>query len=151
MDIAGTVDDDTFTFTPNVTIGADICHVVTVNGVEYHIDSSITSQINFNGGGGKDLITMTGTDGDDRATLRMANATLVGAGYVVRASEIESVLVRSGGGSDRAYFYDSAGDERYYARADRHDAYMTGGGLYNYAAGFKQNIANANKIGSATW
>ena len=51
---------------------------------------------------------------------------------------------------DRAYFYDSAGDDQFYARAASDDAYMQGPGYYNYAKGFSYNYAYSTAGGNDT-
>jgi archaellum component FlaG (FlaF/FlaG flagellin family) len=139
--VNGTSNADTFTFNAGAT------HVVRANDVKYYFDSASVKTFQFNGGGDSDSIVMTGTAGADRATLRVANTALVGAGYEVRALGVENVTARSGGGADVAVFHDSAGADRYYARADHDDAWMTGSGFYNYAEGFDRNIAYASAGG----
>jgi len=42
----------------------------------------------------------------------------------------------AGGEDDRAYLYDSPGDDRFAGRAHRGDTYMSGQGFYNYAKAF---------------
>jgi hypothetical protein len=54
----------------------------------------------------------------------------------------------AGGTDDRAYFYDSTGDDRFYARAARGDAYMRGSGFFNYAKYFEVNHAYATAGGT---
>jgi len=53
----------------------------------------------------------------------------------------------TGGANDRADFYDSAGDDRFYARAHKDDAYMTGEGFYHYGRGFDRTDAFATAGG----
>jgi len=107
VNVAGTSADDTFAFTAGTN------HTVSVNGVDYSFASIAITDINFDGGAGYDSITMTGSAGDDTATLRVGNAKLSGNGYTNTALNIEDTSVIGGGGNDVGYFYDSAGDDTF--------------------------------------
>ncbi len=128
VNVAGTTAADTFAFTAGNT------HQVTVNGVTYNFASIAITDVNFNGGAGIDSITMTGTAGDETATLRVGDVTLAGNGFTANALGIENVTMFGAGGYDRADLYDSAGDDRFYGYSTY--AYMYGDGFLNYAAGF---------------
>jgi subtilisin family serine protease len=111
VDVGGTASNDTFTFAAGVATDAGSRHVVTVNEVKYEFDAAYTSQINFDGSAGSDTIAMTGTAGDETATLRVGSAVLAGDTYSAVATDVESVDLFAGGGWNRAFLYDSSSDD----------------------------------------
>jgi len=160
VNVAGTSGDDVFSFTAGST------HVVQVNGVEYNFASIAITDVNFNGGAGSDSITMTGTAGDETATLRVGDATLVGAGFTVNALGIEVVNIYGGGGQDDAVLYDSSGNDSFSTTPQMaeltglgfesrvHDffrayAYATEGGNDN--AYFQGSVGNDTLTAGANW
>ena len=138
--VDGTASDDTFTYTAGTT------HTVSVNGTQYGFNAAQYSTINFDGGAGSDTITMTGTVGDETATLRVGDATLVGVGFTVNALAVEDVSVYGGGGQDSADLYDSVNDDSFTATPEL--AELIGSGyetrvqdfyrVYAYATGWRQ-------------
>ena len=135
--VAGTAGADTFTFTAG---GAS--HTVSVNGVSYQFAVGSVSTINFSGAAGSDSITMTGTSGDETATLQVGTAQLTGSGYTANASSVETVTLHSGGGNDSVNLYDSAGNDTFTTWSDR--AVMYGTGYWNDARGFSTVCAYAS-------
>jgi subtilisin family serine protease len=138
LDVAGSSAADTFLFAVGATQ-----HTVSVNGAAYHFSRSAVTAINLNGSPGIDKITMTGSTGNDTATLSEGNVQLVGSGYSVVASDMENVTVRGGGGAnDTAQFYDTAGEDSFTAWSNR--AYMGGSGYSHTAGGFDVTTADAS-------
>src|SRR5690606_37458620 len=83
VNITGTSGNDTFAFTAGGT------HTVTVNGVTHTFSSIAVNTFNFAGGAGSDTITMTGTAGNETATLRVGDAKLTGDSFVVNSVNTE--------------------------------------------------------------
>lgn len=127
--VAGTSQADTYTF-----VAGAAQHSISVNSVTYQFNATNVTSIQFNGGAGNDSITMTGTSGDETATLLVGSATLQGAGYTATATAIENVTVNSNGGTDIANMYDSTGDDVFKAWSDH--AELTGTGFGTYVTGF---------------
>ena len=136
LSVTGTGGDDAFQFTAGAAGGT---HQLVVNGIAYQLDAAAVHSIQIDGGAGVDSITMTGTAGNETATLRVGNATLVGAGFSLVASSVEHVAVHGGGGRDNVAFYDSAGNDEFIARSD--EATLQGTGYANVATDFDYAIA----------
>ena len=132
MTIAGTSANDTFGF------AAGVSHQITVNGTSYDLTASSGRTYTFNGEGGNDTITVTGTSSAETATLRNGSLTFSSTGFSVQANSTETITVDGGGGSDMALFYDSAGTDLYSAWSDR--AVMSGAGFTNEAQNFTQHL-----------
>ena len=128
VQVAGTAGDDVFSFSAGIT------HQVAVNDVTYDFAAIAVTDINFAGGAGNDLITLTGTAGDESAIINVGDATLSGTGFSAFASSVETVHAFSGGGNDVARLYDSLGDDVYQGLADR--VLLAGAGYFNKATGF---------------
>ncbi|MEX2310727.1 MAG: S8 family serine peptidase [Pirellulales bacterium] len=142
VNVVGTSTADTISVTAGPT------HQVSLNGVTYSFGSDVVNTINLDGGGGYDAIRLTGTSGNETAILRVGSAVFSGTGFSVSAINSESVSVYSGGGSDRVDFHDSAGDDRFRARAHLNDAYMSGDGYVHYSQGFSRANAFATAGGN---
>jgi subtilisin family serine protease len=145
VSIAGTSAADIFGYSAGATH-----HTVNVNGVAYDFDRSAVDTINFAGGEGTDAISLTGSSDAEVATLRLGNAQLAGSDYIAVATSVENettvidfdrVMAYAGQGNDRAYFYDTDGDDTFTGRSDR--AVMCGDGYRNEAYGFDRSDAYA--------
>ncbi|MEX2172645.1 MAG: S8 family serine peptidase [Pirellulales bacterium] len=134
--VGGTTASDTFTFAAGTTQ-----HTATVNGVNYAFNATTVSTINFSGGNGADAITLTGTAGNETATLQFKAAQLVGGGYNVAVSSVANITVYGNGGNDSVTLYGSSGDDLYSVWSDR--ARMSGSGYFNEARHFNTTIAHA--------
>ena len=110
---AGTSGNDQFLF----EAGLDT-HRVVLNGVEYLIDASTNTSVRYYASRGQDTVVMHGSEYEDRAELRFGSAKLVGTGYELRAYTVEHVTAHGGGGEDRAYLYDSSGNDTLVADPD---------------------------------
>ncbi len=128
VNVSGTSGDDVFAFVAGDT------HQVSVNGVEYSFASIAVTDVNFDGGAGSDLIAMTGTAGDETAILRVGDVTLTGAGFTANAFAVENISVYGEGGQDRAYLYDSIGNDAF--TATPLFAQITGTGFENRVEDF---------------
>lgn len=141
LEVTGTDGDDTMSFT------AGAIHQIVVNGVAYEIDATTVGAIHFEGGGGYDSISMTGTSGNESVELRAGSAEMNGSGFTVSASDVESITVEAGGGDDEAMLYDSTGDDRFYALPEY--VWMQGANneFDNFARGFDRVSAHATAGG----
>ena len=139
VQVNGTAGDDVFGFSAGST------HTVTVNGVSYDFASIAITDVNFNGGLGNDTISITGTAGDETATLRVGEATFAGSGFTAAAIGVENISIEGGGGFDTASLYDSSGDDHFFGRSDQ--AYLYGIGFYNNVTNFGQVNAFATAGG----
>ncbi len=133
--VNGTTGNDVFAFNAGDT------HQVSVNGIEHSFASFSVTDIEFDGGAGNDTITMTGTSGDEIATIRVGQINLSGSGFNGFASSVETIYSVGGGGNDRANLYDSAGSDRFIGRETF--AQLSGTGFFNYASDFDRVYAYA--------
>lgn len=140
--IDGTAGDDHF----EVTVGSS--YQVDINGVAYSFALADVSAIRFDGGAGNDTATLTGTTGDETATLDPGSATLAGAGYQINVENSECIVVSGGGGNDTAFLYDSAGDDTF--TADPTFGQLSGLGYDNRVNGFAAVHAYATAGGNDT-
>lgn len=109
--VSATAGDDTLAFR-----AGDTSHQVVVNGVTYGVDANEAQSIRIDAGDGRDTIAVTGTAGNETATLRSGLAEVHGAGYSLTVVAAESVTLVGGGGVDSAALYDTVGDDRLTAR-----------------------------------
>ncbi len=109
--VKGSSADDDFEF-----IAGDTTHQVLRNGqVVETIDASINTRIEIIAYGGVNTVQLVGGPGVDQVELRERSAKLTGVSYQVLVYSSRQTTVQSGGGEDRALFYDTAGDETFYA------------------------------------
>jgi hypothetical protein len=133
VDVYGTGANDTFAF----SAGANA--VITVNGVSNSLPSA--SRIHFHGLAGSDTIQITGTSAAETATLGVGSLTFSGPGFTVHADAIATVRI-AGGAGDRAFLYDSRGND--FFDAGPYSAVLRGDGFYHYVAGFSEASAYAS-------
>ncbi len=143
VNITGTDGDDVFLLIADASL-----HSVTINGVDYQFDAAQATAFNFDGGAGDDTITLSGTAGNETATIRAGSATLVGDSFSAAATGTETITVYGGGGTDTANLYDSAGDDQF--RATQLTSIMSGSGFTNFASGFANVYAYAINGGTDT-
>ncbi len=137
--VSGTDADDVFTF------AAGDMHRLSINGVEYQFDADAVRSVTFDGGGGADSATLTGTAGAESAVLRAGSAELLGTQYNALATGVETITVLGGGGDDTVRLYDSAGDDLFVGAPQY--AAMFGEGFSNQARGFNEVHAFATAGG----
>lgn len=113
--VTGTEGDDTIRFSAGPTH-----HRLFVNNHAYIFVAAEVESFRIDGAGGNDSVRLTGSSSADVVTLRPAPAlstlqlpdyTLRGIDYRVTLANAEYVTVEGGGGYDRAYLYDSPGDD----------------------------------------
>ena len=113
--ITGTSGDDTIRFTAGPTH-----HRVFVNNHPFVFVAAEVETFKIDGGGGRDTAQLVGSTSADIVTLRPApesstlqlpDYSLRGIAYVVTVEHVEHVTAEGGGGYDRAYLYDSSGDD----------------------------------------
>ena len=110
--INGTAGDDTFEF----IAGAGV-NTVIFNGNSQQFDANALNFI-FSGGGGHDVATLVGSNGNDSASLTLGGGTLSGDGYRVSVAGVASLAVSGGGGTDTATLDDSVLDDLLVAAGD---------------------------------
>jgi subtilisin family serine protease len=142
--VAGTTGDDTFAMTAGST------HLVVFNGVTYNLNGTTYSTIVFQGGGGNDAATLTGTSGSDTATITRTTATLAGSGYTAQVSATKSITIHGGGGAgyDQATLNDSAGDDTFTASPLTATLAAVNGSYTNQVSGFERINAHATAGGT---
>ena len=132
--VSGTTGDDSFVFAAGSTQ-----HIASLNGVQYTLDAGAVTAINFNGGGGSDTATLTGSSANESAVLRQGSGALTASGYSVSAHSVEFVTVNGGGGQDTAYLYDAVGDDLLVTTGSTQT--ISGTGYSNTAVGFSRSFA----------
>jgi hypothetical protein len=121
--------------------------VVALNGeIHSFAPGDFTNFVFTGGGGGTNIASLTGSASGNSVSLytsgvgQLVNST---AGYTVNVSGVASI-VAVGHAGDTAHFYDSAGNDTFYAYADYAGsgqlAGMYGAGYSNSAAGFGTNV-----------
>jgi len=138
VSVAGTEAADTYTFTAGTE-----AHAISVNGLIYNFDVTEYDTYNFDGDEGVDTVTLTGTSGDESATLRVGQGTLVGSDFQVSVSAVENINVYSGGGNDMATLHDSAYDDRLTASPESARLSAADNSYANEVFGFSRTYAYA--------
>ena len=87
-------------------------HIVRVNGKTYAIDATIPTNIVFDAKSGEDRISITGSSQVERVVVQDFGASMRSEYWRVAAKNSEQIFVDSGGGFDRAFMYDTVGDDR---------------------------------------
>jgi hypothetical protein len=110
--VNGTSGDDNFEFT------AGARDTVTLNGVTRTFDPAAVTKIIFDGGAGKNTAKLTGSTGNDTATLGLGSGTLSGSNFSVSVSNVSTLTVNGGGGQDTATLQDSTSNDHLQAAGD---------------------------------
>lgn len=134
----GTSGNDTFEFTAGETV-----HTVTLNGEEYTFDASKIHDIQFIGLAGDDTVTITGSENVEQVTLRHLQGAMHSERFQVRAFQSEYITMNNGGGFDRAYMYDTEGDDKF--KGTESYGRMWGDGYQNQANGYHRLYAFATE------
>ena len=135
--VAGTTGDDAFTFVAGST------HQLSVNGVTYSFDAISVTNFQLDGNAGSDTLSMVGSAADETAFLRVGEADFSSSTYAVHAQAIEAISIDGAGGNDRAYVFDSAGND--ILVADSQSTRITGNGFDNLAQGFERTYSYATR------
>ncbi|MFO0956062.1 MAG: SdrD B-like domain-containing protein [Isosphaeraceae bacterium] len=109
IDLAGTEGSDVV----SVVLGATV-HTITINGDVTTIDASVPTIVTFSGLGGNDTLTIEGIAGSESFTAAPNVATLVAPGIRLEIAGVAG-LAFHGGVNDRAYLYDTRGNDLYSA------------------------------------
>ncbi len=141
LNLYGTPGEDTFSFVAGSTPSS---WTVILNGVEQTVASTITT-INFDGMGGDDIVTLTGTSGVDNLYAAPSEITFEGTGYTINLSDVEDVTVDGKGGADVAELRDSAGTDTVVMKVD--NTVMSGPGYSNAAFNFETVYAYSTNGG----
>ena len=106
----GTAGADEFDFRPGAKPGS---WLVTLNGDQQYIAAASVT-VTFNGRGGNDIATITGTDGNERAVFDIGSARLTQPGVLaLSVTNVERISIDGGGGSDTAILRDSIHDDHF--------------------------------------
>lgn len=140
--VHGTAGDDAFEFNAAT-------HSFTINGVTRQFDPSSVSEVDFDGAGGSDLASLTGSAGDDVVAAGLGSATFSGAQFKVKVSNVESLSINGGGGHDTATLQDSALNDALNAVGDE-VSIANNLGFATSLAAFAQVKARATMGGSDT-
>ena len=136
LSIYGTSSNDTFTFSAGTT------HRVSLNGIEYAFNWQRINAFHFDGLAGNDTMTMNGTMIGDTGVIRPAAASMFASWYGAHARSFENFAIDAGGAGDTVQFFDSAGNDQFFA--DPTTAIFTGAGVTNVATGFTRVEAHSS-------
>ena len=139
LSFSGTPGNDTFAFAPGQLPGT---WIVTINGQAQTIQAG-QIKVEFNGLGGQDRATLTGTNTSDEARLQASEGWLMGANYTVTVINVESITVDGQGGDDKVTLVDSPGNNVLVASPTQ--ATFTGDGLDLKALQFERVNAFATR------
>lgn len=139
--VTGTEGNDNFVF------HAGKNYVLSLNGVSYQFAAAAAASLLFDGRGGNDAAVFE-SEGNSSATLRPGSAEMTGAGFQAKATNVETLTVRSSGTANRAMLYDSAGDDALVAGPTY--ASLSGSGFANRVEGFQTVYAYATAGGKNT-
>ncbi|MGQ9607351.1 MAG: GEVED domain-containing protein, partial [Thermogutta sp.] len=107
---------------------AGTLHTVIVNGTTYNYSTADVDEVRFDGAGGRDTVTFSGTSADEQFVLRPTAGTMTRTGFKASVENVERFIVFGNGGSDAAQLYDSPGDDVLEIRPGR--ATMVGPGYF---------------------
>lgn len=141
LTLEGTPGNDLFEFVGGTTSAS---WTVKINGVAQILGPNVVG-IEFFGLSGNDKAVLTGTSGDDNATLGPLGVTLSGPGYQVSVSGVETITVLAGAGNDTAVFSDSPANDKLVATPTYTS--LTGPGFSLMAKGFETVSATSSAGG----
>jgi len=131
VNMVGTAARDSLVFAPGSQPNT---WKVTLNGKPQTFTADSIA-LTFDGRGGADTANLTGTNGDDHASLWPGRGSLVGDGYSVEVAKVRTIMVDGRGGANKVDFFGSAGSDVFAANSmqDR----MTGRDFANTAMSFQ--------------
>lgn len=136
MHVTGTSGNDTFEWRGATS-------QILVNGISYSLAGIKTVRID--GGGGQDALTLIGSQKAETVVLRPGIVDVLRSGFRLSAENVEQTRF-VGGKSDRAFLYDSVGNDT--LEATPTSARMSGPGYSNVAEGCGTAIAISEAGGS---
>jgi hypothetical protein len=138
--VEGTGDDDEFEFLAGSSLWFSF------NGLEYEYARGEVARVSFQGGGGDDRATLTGSEGGDLASLWPGEAAISGWGYEAAVADCGVIHVEGGGGDgDTVSLFDSDGDDL--LQGGPAGVSFSGPGFANSAAGFQTVLAYSTRGG----
>ncbi|MFH1918421.1 MAG: C25 family cysteine peptidase, partial [Planctomycetota bacterium] len=139
VSVHGTDQNDTL----EVSIGSP--NVVVINNLRYGFE--VLSELSFSGEGGSDTAVLHPSDGNDAATLHPGRGTLTGPGYEIVLTDVATITVNGGGGTDVARLYDDPGGlDTFVATPDA--GTLSGNGFSNRVESFRYVFALATAGGN---
>src|SRR5262249_17770190 len=128
---AGTSAADTVTFT-----GGSSLNKLLVDGSLFAFPTDLIESFSISAGGGSDSLTVKAYSADDTATVNPTTGEIDGLTYTVTWSGVEQtdLTAGGGGGTDKAYLYDSSGNDELWANSAH--ATLSGTGFSNYVEDF---------------
>ncbi|WP_246105874.1 S8 family peptidase [Rosistilla ulvae] len=115
---------------------------------EYQFDSGTVSNLQILGGGGTDTVDVIGSQAVEKVTLRTGSGEIENGSIMVQMTSVEKISVAGGGGSDRAYLYDSAGNDT--LSASPGDTKLSGVGYEHALTGIRSIYVHATAGGNDT-
>ncbi len=97
---------------------ASVFHNVVINGSATTYDASIYDAIHIDGLGGKDRITVYGTEQNEAATLQPGSVDVIGQTYEIHGVNVETIAVSAGSGDDSVSMTGPTGSNRLYSYAN---------------------------------
>ena len=113
---------------------------------EYQLGDGSIDELQIEGGGGKDSISVFGSAGRETVTLRPGEGLIEAESITIGLTGIQRIDVDGGGGADRAYLYDSAGNDSLSAHPGR--ASLSGVGFENAVSGINSIYVHATAGGN---
>ncbi len=115
---------------------------------EYQFSHGEISNLQILGGGGNDTVDVIGSEAVEKVTLRVGSGEIENASLLVQMSAVEKVAIDGGGGSDRAYLYDSPGNDT--LSASPGDTKLSGVGFEHTVTGIHSIYVHATAGGNDT-
>ena len=155
LTVNGTPGNDQFNFDAS---GGAV--VVALNGEVHTFPASEFNNYVFHGGGGSDAATLTGSAAGNTALLyagvpgtpgRSGQLNNPTAGYAVAVDGMAAIHV-NGHAGDTAQFFDSPGNDTFYAYADYNQSGQTSAGMYgSYGGGYSDSASGfGTTVGNST-
>jgi hypothetical protein len=137
LTVTGTKGNDTFRFAPG-----GVQDSLVLNGTKLAVDTANVNAVVFNGGGGSDSATLTGSSGPDTLSLTPTGGTLSGAGYTLTLKGVGFVTA-TGGVKDVANLTGSALGDTF--TGSKASSMLLGKGFSDTVQGFPTVNVNGGK------
>ena len=131
----------------NIDAGSDFD--VTVNSVDYQFGIDAIQQVSVDGQSGVDRVRVNLGDTDDVVTLGPGSVAVSNDLFELNAENVEGNFVHAGGGSNRLFLNDSAGDDTFVSEDDTVSLIMQG--MSSRGEGFQYvNVVSSGGNDTAT-